>query len=245
MVALSTVTVAALATLCDSSRALRLVTRLVLGLPPPQSPPISTVPPPAAPDTSMRAPVTSMFSAETTTLPPFSPLFLPAAEIVPPSLMVCRRRAGRLRGAGRGAQHDHAAARADAVRLDHAPVVDDGIDDPARRRGGELDASAVRAQPAGILHQRRQRSAGLHVAHLRGDRIPDRQRDQLVAVEIERERIAGRQAHRAERRRDGAGVAHAGRDQRGETRAVRRDGAAVDDRGIRPARDVEVVAARP
>ena len=47
----------------------------------------------------------------------------------------------------------------------------------------------------------------------------------------------------AERGGDGAGVAHARRDQRREAAARRGDPAVVDDRGVRPARDVEVVAA--
>ena len=77
-----------------------------------------------------------------------------------------------------------------------------------------------------------------------GDAVADRERDQLVAVHVEREAVAGCQRDRAERRGDGAGVAHAGRDQRGKAAARRRDPPLIDDRGIRPARDVEIVPPR-
>ena len=48
VVAASTLTVVAVAIAKLSSLALGLVTRLLFGLPPPQSPPISTLPPPRA-----------------------------------------------------------------------------------------------------------------------------------------------------------------------------------------------------
>ena len=71
------------------------------------------------------------------------------------------RRAGSLAGAGGGAEHDLAAASADRVRLDHALVVDDGIDHCPRGRGGELDAAAIGAELAGIADQRFEGFTGL------------------------------------------------------------------------------------
>ena len=73
-----------------------------------------------------------------------------------------RRRARRLAAAGGGVEHDHAVVAADRVGADDAPGVDDGIDHGARRRGGELDPSAVRAQRAvlGVADQRLERPAG-------------------------------------------------------------------------------------
>ena len=59
--------------------------------------------------------------------------FLPAADSVPETLTICAGRAGRLAGAGRGAEHDHAVLPADRVGLDHARGIDDGIDDRAAR----------------------------------------------------------------------------------------------------------------
>src|SRR5262249_44323105 len=52
------------------------------------------------------------------------------------------RRADALGGGRGGAEHDGAAVAADAVRLDHAGVVDHRIDHLARGRRGELDAAA-------------------------------------------------------------------------------------------------------
>ena len=89
--------------------------------------------------------------------------------------------------------------------------------------------------------ERLERPAGGDVDDLRGDLVADRERDQLVAVEVEGEAVAGGERHGAERRGDGAGVAHAGRDQRGKAAARRGDPPLIDDRGIRPARDVEIV----
>ncbi len=69
-VAWSIVTVEALAIARFSSCARGCENSVVSGLPPAQSPPISTVPPPAGADTSMRAPAISMFSPVMTTRPP-------------------------------------------------------------------------------------------------------------------------------------------------------------------------------
>ena len=55
-----------------------------------------------------------------------------------------------------------------------------------------------------------------------GDLVVDAELDQLVAIHVEREHVAGGERHGAERRRDGAGVAHAGRDQRREAAAASR-----------------------
>ena len=136
-----------------------------------------------------------------------------------------RRSARRLAAAGGGVEHDHAVVAADRVGPDHALGVDDGIDHRARRRGGELDPPAVGAERAalGVADQRLERPAGGDVDDFVGDAVADRERDQLVAVHVEREAVAGCQRHRAERRGDGAGVAHAGRDQRGKAAARRRD----------------------
>src|SRR6185437_14858882 len=81
MVAASIDTVPALATAYDSRCALALPdARLVLGWPPPQSPPIRTVPPPAWPEALIVAPVTSIFSPVIWIVPPRVPLLLPAAD---------------------------------------------------------------------------------------------------------------------------------------------------------------------
>ncbi len=151
------------------------------------------------------------------------------------------RRAGALAAGGRGAQHDHAVLAADRVGLDHAAGVDDRVDHGAGGGRGELDPPAVRFDLAVVGDQRGERLAGLHVDHLRGDLVVDRERDQPVTVEVEREAVAGDERHRAERGGDGAGIAHARRHQGGEAAAGRGDASEVDDRGVRPARDVEVV----
>ena len=154
------------------------------------------------------------------------------------------RGAGRLAGAGRGAEHDPTVFGTDRVGLDHAGIVDHGIDHRPRGRGGQLDAAPVGAELAAIAHQRFERLAGLHVLHGACDLVVDRERDQPVAVEIEREGIAGRQAHGAERRRDGAGIAHARRHQGREAARGGGDVSQIDDGGVRQARNVEVVLAR-
>jgi hypothetical protein len=71
----------------------------------------------------------------------------------------------------------------------------------------QLHAAAV------IADERRQGPSGGDVDHPGGDLVAERERDQPVAVEIEGEGVAGRQADGAERRRDGAGNAHAWRHQ--------------------------------
>jgi hypothetical protein len=58
---------------------------------------------------------------------------------------------------------------------------------------------------------------------------------------FEREAVARRERHGAERGGDGSGVAHAGCDQRRKAAAAGGDPSLIDDRGVRPARDVEVV----
>jgi len=80
--------------------------------------------------------------------------------------------------------------------FDHAVFVDDRVDHRARRGRGELDAAAAGAELARVAHQRFQRLPGRHVDHLIGDLVGDRERDQPVAVEIEREGVAGRECSR-------------------------------------------------
>src|SRR5262249_12635257 len=152
-----------------------------------------------------------------------------------------RRSVRRFAGAGRRAEHDYAVAPADRVGLDHAAGVDHGVDHHSRRSGAELDASAVRSDLALVAYQRLERLAGRDVDHLRGDLVADGERDQLVAVEVEGEAVAGGERHGAERRGDGAGVSHAGRDQGGKAAARGGDAPLIDDGGIRPARNVEIV----
>ena len=219
------------------------MTRLRSGWPPPQSPPIRILPPPRRPDASILALAILMCSPLTTIVPPVVPRCLPAAEIVPASLMVCA-------GAPAGLLPPVAASStimplraADRVGPDHASGVDDRIDHGPRGGGGELDAAAVgaeRAVPA-VADQRFERPAAGDVDDLGRDLVADRERDQLVAVHVEREAVAGGERHRAERGGDGPGVAHARRDQRGKAAARRRDRSPVDDRRIRPARNVEIV----
>src|SRR5205823_5211747 len=143
-----------------SSVALGLLTRLMLPLPPPQSPPISTLPPPARPDASMRALASLMCSPLTRIVPPCVPFCLPAADSVPEILMVWAGAPAGLLAEGGGAQHDHAVAAANRVGFDHAAGVDDGIDDGARGRGGEFDTPAVGSDLAIVRDQRFERPAG-------------------------------------------------------------------------------------
>ena len=89
VVAASTLTVEAFAIANASSTALGCDTAEVSGLPPPQSPPIITLPPPAWPEASMVAPLTSMCSPLTTIVPPLVPSFLPAAESLPETFTFC------------------------------------------------------------------------------------------------------------------------------------------------------------
>ena len=145
---------------------------------------------------------------------------------------------------GRGGEHDLPVLGTDRVRLDHARGVDDRVHHLARRGGSQLDASAVRLQLALVGDERFQRLPGRDVLHMARDLVADAKLHELVAVEVEVERVAGGEGDRAERRRDGAGVAHARCDQRGEAAVRRRDGAHVDDRGVGPAGDVEVEAPR-
>ena len=88
VVAASTLTVVAVGITKLSSLALEFLTRLVFGLPPPQSPPISTLPPPLRPEASIRALASLMFSPVTRIVPPCVPFFLPAAASVPEILTI-------------------------------------------------------------------------------------------------------------------------------------------------------------
>ena len=171
------------------------------------------------------------------------PFFLPAAESLPAILHRLLRRAAALRAAGRGAEHNHAVMGADRIGLDHAFVVDDRVRPPPRGGGRQLDAAAIGLELALVADQRLQRLSGRHILDLRGDLVADTELDQLVAVEVEREHVAGGKAHGAERRGDGAGVAHARRHQRGKAAARSGDVALVDDRGVRPPGNIEIVAA--
>src|SRR5262249_21206020 len=240
VVAASTLTVVAVGITKLSSLALGLDTRPLFGLPPPQSPPISTLPPPARPEASTRALASLMFSPVTRMMPPCVPFLLARPARRAGDLAGRGGGARRLGCPGGGAEHDHAVAPADRVGRDHAAGVDDGIDYGACRRGGELDPSAVGSDFALVAHQRLERLAGRDVAHLRGDLVADGERDQLVAVEVQRETGAGYERHGAERRGDGAGVAHAGPDQAAGGGG---DPPLIDDRRIRRAGDVEIISA--
>src|SRR5262249_55333126 len=70
------------------------------------------------------------------------------------------------------------------------------------------------------------------------------ERDQLVAVEVQRETVAGHGPHGAEGRGDGARVAHAGRDHRGKAAARGGGPSLVAVRRIPPARGFEIIQAR-
>src|SRR5204863_7643228 len=76
-----------------------------------------------------------------------------------------------------------------------------------------------------------------------GDRIAECKRDQFVAVEVEREGVAACKRYGPEVGGNGAGIAHAGRYQRGKAAVHSRDRALVDDRGVSTAGDTEDVAA--
>ena len=180
-----------------------------LGLPPPTSPPIMTLPPPATPEASIVAPLTAIFSPVTWMVPPLVPAALPAAESVPETLTVCVGAPAGFGGSGRRAQHNHAVVRADGVCLDHAGGVDDRVDDLARRRRGQFDAAAIGLERALILDQRTERLPGGDILHRRRNRVGDAERDQLVAIEIECEAVAGGERNSAQGRGDGAGIAHA------------------------------------
>jgi hypothetical protein len=95
------------------------------------------------------------------------------------------RRARELAAAGRGAEHDHAVAVADRVGLDHAAGVDDGIDHVPCGRRRQLDPCAVGSDLALVADERFERLAGGDVDHLGSDLVVDRERDQLVAVQVE------------------------------------------------------------
>ena len=174
VVAASTLTVVAVGITKLSSLALGLLTRLVFGLPPPQSPPISTLPPPARPEASIARARELDVLAGDQDLAALRSLLLARRRQRAGHLDGLGRRARRLACPGRGAEHDHAVAVADRIGLDHAAVVDDGVDHGARRRGGQLDPAAIGSDLAVVGDQRLERLAGRDVDHLRGDLVVDR-----------------------------------------------------------------------
>ena len=89
MLAVSTLRVVAVGIALLSSVALWFDTSDLSGAPPPQSPPIITLPPPSRPEASMVAPASSMCSPVIVTVPPLVPAFLPAAESVPETFTFC------------------------------------------------------------------------------------------------------------------------------------------------------------
>src|SRR5262245_52183160 len=239
VVAASTLTVVAVGITKLSSLALEFLTRLVFGLPPPQSPPISTLPPPLRPEASIRALASLMFSPVTRIVPPCVPFFLPAAASVPEISTVWV-------GAPAGLLVPVAALSTImplCLPIELAVITPLVLITESTTVRAELDPPAVRADPALVADQRFERLAGRYVDHLRGDLVADRKRDQLVAVHVEGEAIAGGERHRAERGGDGAGIAHARRHQCGETAARGGEPPLIDDRRIRPARDVEIIPA--
>ena len=119
--------------------------------------------------------------------------------------------------------------------FDHPGIVDDGIDHLARRDRRQLNRAAVDLDRPGIADERFERLASRDVLHLARDGIADAERDETVAVEIERESVARRQCDFAERRGDRSGIAYAWRNQGGEATGLRGDGPLVDDRSVRAA----------
>ena len=88
VVAASTETEVAVGIGQASSAACGIQATVALPLPPPTSPPISTLPPPACPEASIFAPNSAMFSPVIATVPPVCFAFLPATEIEPDTLTV-------------------------------------------------------------------------------------------------------------------------------------------------------------
>ena len=82
-----------------------------------------------------------------------------------------------------------------------AGVVDDGVDHLARGSSRQLDRAAIGLERAVVLDQGVQRLAGLNVRDRARDLVADGKRQQLVAVEVEREAVAGGEADVAEPRR--------------------------------------------
>ena len=151
VVAASMLTVVAVGITKLSSLALGLATRPLFGLPPPQSPPISTLPPPARPEASTRALASLMSSPVTRIVPPCVPFFLPAAASVPEILTVWVAAPAGLLAPVAALSTIMPLWRPIELALITPAGVDDGIDDRARGRGGELDPPAVRAERAARL----------------------------------------------------------------------------------------------
>ena len=166
-----------------------------------------------------------MCSPLTRMVPPVVPRCLPAAEIVPASLMVCA-------GAPAGLLPPVAALstimplwRPIELAL-ITPLVLMTESTTARAAAAVSSTRPPLALSVPLLVLLTSDLSGRPVATSMtfvGDAVADRERDQLVAVHVEREAVAGCQRDRAERRGDGPGVAHAGRDQRGKAAARRRD----------------------
>ena len=70
------------------------------------------------------------------------------------------------------------------------------------------------------------------------------QRDQPIAVEIEAEIVARSKADRTEIGGDGAGIANPRRHQGGKAAILRGDRPQIDNRRVRPARNVELITPR-
>ncbi len=137
------------------------------------------------------------------------------------------------------AEHDGAGGLGHRARLDDAAHVDDLVDDALGRRGGDLDAAAVGVDGTGLL-DRRQGALG----QLPRQFLGQGQVEQAVAVEVEGERRARGQPHRAEIGRDDAAVDDVRRHETGQGAFGHADGALVDDRRDGAARAlVEHVAA--
>ena len=189
----------------------------------------------------MVAPATWMFAPVIWMVPPLVPLRLPAADSVPDTVTVgLRARAYRLVPVGPPS----------TILPLWLPMVSASITPELLMTESTILRAATAVSttvpplalsvPA-LLDQRFERLAGGDVDHLRGDLVGQPKRDQIVAVHVERERVARRKRDGAEPGDDGAGIAYARRHQCGEAAGLRRDRPQVDDRGVWIAGDVEIV----
>ena len=206
------------------------------GTPPPPCtpPPTSAMPPPASPATSIRLPASSTTSAPSTfTLPPLAPLARPDASSVPatrttPSSPPCRT---------------ISPARCAKLVARTTPLVLITLSSTAFAAEAAIRMLPPSASIVPVWFTYALQRPAVHVGEPRGDLVVDRERDQLVAEEIEREAVPGGEHDAAELGADHAGVLDAGRDQRDEAARVRGDLAAVDDDRVAVHHLVELVAA--
>ena len=193
------------------------------------------VPPPLAPDASIVVPsATWTFLASTLTC-------RRSRRCRCPTRRSCRRHSTVPSPASRMI---FAVLRRHAGRLDHAGVVDDVVDDVARRARRHQHMSAIGGDRAAVGHQRGLRAAvGFFGVCLTG--VDDGEAQQIVAGEIDAERARAGQHDVAHIGLDQALIVDAGAREDGRAAARGLDRALVDDRSVGIGRgDAEIVVAR-